>query len=805
MSAVSSPLFPPDLPERTVQSFAAPGFKQPVSGVIYTSANPTCCGVPLGGVGTGAIDLDTRGVLGWSHIFNPGSEHTEWQNWFYPRQTPVIQPLLGISAGGHTWLLNTAEVSSGQPLPWCSEPQRQVKPDGVKFWPAIQAETLPVEGVNFVRRIRYWGHYPAADLAYESDCPLTLSLRAWAPFLPGDAAASNIPAVMFEVTVANPGTQPQSARLALAFGGPEGTETPTGAFRRRIFNEKFSGCLVQAEGVEYLLGVIGQAAQFGASPANEPRGWANLAQGLPASDPNDGSCSAAVDLNLAPGTEAVVRYVLSWYAPRIQGAARTWDEGEIIPDGGFMKIGWVGDPADGKTHFYTHMYAAHFSGALDVARRMAREHEALLARIIAWQSVVYGAADLPPWLQDALVNNLALVAEDSYWFEARQPVDEVVFPQGGFGLNESPRGCPHTSCIPCDWYGNLPFVLFFPELALSSLRLFKLYQRPDGESAFALGRIATLPDLATPEYYWQVSLNGFCYVTLLDRLWQATGSLELLREFYDSAVRTTTYTMNLSDNPGQAIRMPRIGGMEWFEFGEWAGMAAHMGALRLAGLRMMQRMAEAMGDCAYADRCAGWLAEGSRALEEELWTGSYYLNFYELETGKRSDAVMAYQLDGEWTARYHGLPGVFDEQRAKTALATIRRLNGALTPQVGVPNFCQPDGRPLGAGEKVAHYGAYTFFVPELTLLAMTAIQLGERAWGLEIARRMFADLCLVQGHTWDLPNMMRGDDGKRIFGTDYYQNMILWAMPAALAGEDIAGSLQPGSFLQRILEAARG
>ncbi len=42
-----------------------------------------------------------------------------------------------------------------------------------------------------------------------------------------------------------------------------------------------------------------------------------------------------------------------------------------------------------------------------------------------------------------------------------------------------------------------------------------------------------------------------------------------------------------------------------------------------------------------------------------MWTGEYYLNFYEPETGKKSDDVMGYQLDGEWAARYHGLPGVF--------------------------------------------------------------------------------------------------------------------------------------------------
>lgn len=806
MSIIHSPAFPPDLPERQWHTFFAPGFSGPVSGILYTSDNPPCCGVPLGGLGTGAVDLDARGVLGWSHLFNPGSESSEWKNWFYPRRTPVLQPLLGASLNGRTWLLNTPEVCSGEPIGWCSEPQRQLKPEGEVFWPPVQAETRRVEGVACARRVRSWGHYPVAELAYELDCPLTFGLRAWAPFIPGDAAASSIPAAVFELHIANPSEEPIAARIALAFGGPEGVEKPAGAFTREMVSEAFSGCLVRGGELEYLLGALDTpAARCGASPAVTPRGWAELAAGLPVPAPEDGSCACAVDLTIVPGAEQVVRWVLCWYAPRLQGARKTWKDDETVPDGGFMRMKWVGDPAEGDTHGNTHMYAARYNGALDIARRMQREHGALLGRVLAWQAVLYNEQALPPWLRDSLVNNLALLAEDSYWFQARPPLGDAVFPGGGFALNESPRGCPHMACIPCDWYGNLPVVYFFPEQALATLRLFKLYQRENGEPPFALGRIAALPDMATPEYYWQVSLNAFCYITLLDRLWQATGDDALLGEFYESAARANNYTLALSDDPGAAVRMPRIGGMEWFEFGEWAGLAAHMGGLRLAGLRMLLRMAEALGDDAYAARCRAWLAEGSRALETDLWAGSYYLNFYEPETGRRSDAVMAYQLDGEWTARFHGLPGVFDETRARTALDTIIRLNGALTPDAGVPNFCQPDGSLLGAGDKVAHYGATTFFVPEMVLLGMTAIQLGRRAWGLEAVRRTWANLCLAQGHTWDLPNMVRGSDGRRVFGTDYYQNMMLWALPAALAGEDIAASCRAGGLVRRVIAAGCG
>lgn len=421
------------------------------------------------------------------------------------------------------------------------------------------------------------------------------------------------------------------------------------------------------------------------------------------------------------------------------------------------------------------MYAAHDDSALDVARRMAAEHESLLQRVLAWQSVIYAEKRLPVWLRDGLVNNLCLIAEDSYWGQAKPPLGDWCYPEGLFALNESPRGCPHISCIPCDWYGNIPVVLFFPDLALSNLKAFRQYQLEDGEIPFAIGRTGDLPDLATPEYYWQVALNGTCYVDMVDRLWQRTGDDAILRAFYESVKRCNTFTMDLRKGPGGVISMPEIGGMEWFEFGEWAGMAAHMGGLLLAQLRMVKRMADAMGDAAYAERCRAWLADGSRSMEEEMWTGGYYLNFFEKETGKKSDDVMGYQLDGEWAARYHGLPGVFRADRVQTALATIKRCSVALTPEVGAANFARPDGSPLPSGSQVAVYGQYAMFPPEPVVLAMTYLVAGEAEFGLDLVRRHWENLVLRQRHPWDLPNIVRGDTGVRVFGTDYYQNMMLW------------------------------
>jgi hypothetical protein len=55
------------------------------------------------------------------------------------------------------------------------------------------------------------------------------------------------------------------------------------------------------------------------------------------------------------------------------------------------------------------------------------------------------------------------------------------------------------------------------------------------------------------------------------------------------------------------------------------------------------------------------------------------------------------------------------------------------------------------------------------------------------------------------MPNIMRGDTdtGERTFGNDYYQDLMLWSLPAALAGQDFAAPSQPGGLVDRIIQAA--
>jgi len=92
-------------------------------------------------------------------------------------------------------------------------------------------------------------------------------------------------------------------------------------------------------------------------------------------------------------------------------------------------------------------------------------------------------------------------------------------------------------------------------------------------------------------------------------------------------------------------------------------------------------------------------------------------------------------------------------------------------------------------------------------MLAMTYMYAGEREFGLELARRCWENIVCRQRYTWDMPNIMRGDadTGESVYGHDYYQDMMLWSLPAAIAGKDLGAPAQPGGLVDRVVKAARG
>ncbi len=770
-TSASPGLFPTNTPCSEWRKFSADGFKAPVAGVVFSTTRPPCCGVPLGGISTGCLDIDSEGTLGFCTLFSR-----------YPRKPKLFQPFLGISIEGETWLLTSPRAVAGGPMLGCIEhgrdpyyPERQ---NNASFW----TTALPkFEGVHSASDVLYWGHYPVADLEFKTSAPVSVGLRCWSPFLPGNTAVSNTPAAVFEVRLRNPGPVPRKGTLAFSFPAPlsdakrpdynhkETFTPPPPVFSRKKLQGPLNGMLVSMGEFRYALGVMGEEKtnHTGASLSLDPTAWSKIAQGLPEPAQMDSGASVSVNFDLQPGEEKQIRFLLAWWVP-------TWGET--------------------GTKYYQ-MYTARYRDLEDVIARMLRDHENLLSRILAWQQVIYSESSYPLYIKDALVNCLSMITETGYWAQAKEPLGDWCHPEGLFGMIECPRACPQIECIPCSWYGNMPIVYFFPELARTSLRGYKQYQRhSDGAAPFLFGAQDNMWQGVNNAWDNQIMLNGVCYVDMVDRLWQRTGDPTILKEFWNSVKKSTILTATMGEDPYPVTGFPPGDAQtEWWEGWPWTGIATHAAGMHLSNLKIAERMAEAVGDTEFAGQTRAWFEQGSQDLETLCWMDGSYLLFHKPQSGEKSNKIMSNQLDAEWANAYHGLKGVFQTERVTQVLDTIRK--SCLNEQVGAVSFAAREG-----DQELTTYG---IFPPETLILAMTYLYNGQRETGMELIHRCLENMVLRHGKGWDMCNQVRADTGEPTFGSDYYQMMIIWALPAAIDGQDLKAACAKGGLVDRILTAA--
>ena len=306
-------------------------------GSIYRRQQAPRNGMPLGAIDTGRIDVQPNGTLGYCTLFNS----------IVPQRGPLDVPFLGMAVGDQKWLLCQPPGANGEYM---------------------------FAGMQTPAEIDYWGHYPVADMEFDMPgTPVELSLRCWAPFLPGDSTISNTPGCVFDVHLRNSTQTRQQGKLTFSFPGPTQEEAQITADsprkkvpyriyghtwipvvqektrpKRQIVRGAFSGLIVTSnQGVGYALGVAGDAEVAAGGGLNSADGvyangqaWGKSSDTLPDPQEYDFSGSISVPFDLEPGTDKVISFILAWFAPM-----------------------WIGE----GPHTFMHMYATRYQDVRAVA------------------------------------------------------------------------------------------------------------------------------------------------------------------------------------------------------------------------------------------------------------------------------------------------------------------------------------------------------------------------------------------------------------------------------------------------------
>ena len=808
----SGRLFPADLPDAEWSAFKADGYSKRVTGICYRTHGVSyfssyvdrprpASGMPLGGIDTGALYLEPSGVLGYASIFNH----------LTPIGGPLNTPYLGISVGG------TASVfSTGQTKNYAGNNRPSLGPN------------LKMLKVGLIGSSDYWGHYPIADVEYKTNPPIEVGVRSWSPFIPGDVKTSNTPGAVFEVHVRNTSSARRTGCVAFSFPGFADHHTkdevigwpdlaarpamPEPHIERRTPPAGLDGVWVEnkAWGMSYVLAAVdGVSVRTGGALGSDGLRWSAIEKELPSTtERDDGGSSITADFSVDAGQETVVRFILAWYAPEWEGNGNPGTGGErIITEA----PGAVLVPSTTGKRF-THMYAARYANAGEVASFLAANHEQLLNRIIAWQSVIYDDPTLPGWLADALINAFYYFAPCSMWAQAKDPIGGWCRPEDGlFALEEAPRACPHVTTLSNMAMAGPLLSFFFPECAAAMLRGYRSTQKENGDVAQLMGRWA---DPANPMAYdYQEVMSGFCFVSPAYLHWKITGDDKFMKEFYPAVRKALGYSFSQRPDlgPSQIIAMPPVrphtwNDSEWFEDRSMHGYVAHPGGLRIAGAEMLKEWAQAMGDQEEAQKLDSLIVAGKDVLQRYLWKDDHYLIFNDTQKNEVLDAFFTPQLNGQYFAHFAGVPAVFPRENVDRILTVLRDKVCKLSKLGMPPIYSMPDGS-LWTADKTGYLtGEYVYTNHQVIWNAITFIYEGHKDFGLELLRKNLEVSYCKWGYLWDGTNCCSagGDTGEVNYGWDYWFNWSIWTAPAALLNQDIGALVRPGGLVHRVISAGK-
>lgn len=743
-------LFPSNLPSRQFIRFRAEGFTKPVAGVIFRGGE-AYKGVPLGGIGTGHIDLNSDGTLGDCTVFNT----------FKPRRK-LSTPFLAFTT------LNNQ-----------------------RLW-VLTLKPIDEQEVTSAKQLEYWGHYPIADVHFETDSAIDVSLRAYSPFLPGDSLNSNTPAAIFQVRAWNKSGANQTGEIALSFPGPLHSEVarrapiptvqePQGFIREEV-KGGFTGITVtNTRGIGYSLGVTGdEEVRCGPALGLEGNSWSQLipqsVASLSWSSIMYSGASVAVKYSLEPSAEKTVDFILAWYHP-------------------------IANRPPGTIGPHWNYYSKRFKGPLEIATKVAREHKSILQKILAWQEVVYEAEDLPVWLQDGLVNSFYYIAKCSLWFH-KPFKDDWYGDMGVLVMNSANSGLEWSECLVDYWHGHFGVLLFFPDLHKTTLKAFAHYQLSSGELPFCLGRQTSIQ---APEYWVQHLGCAMAYIQGVYHQYLCTGDKEFLKEYYTSLKSAMKYLKGFDTDGDDLINehshAPPGEGFpsnNWYESYVWAGTSVHNAGNWLGTLKIAAAAAETVGDQVYAEEFKATYDRGLKAFEEKLWKGDYYRLYNDPETGRHSDGILSDQLVGEWVSRTAGLGGIHPRERVDSVHKVLEQMN---ITEFGMPVTVNPD---RSEDKSASHPMQSTGIFPSSNIvIAAIMAYSGKPELSLEVMKRVTHYMVIRKAYPWGLPNMFNPKTGDRWPEDGYYHLLVLWTLPMALRGQDLRSFTSENGLVWRMMKAA--
>jgi len=640
---------------------------------------------PLGGIGTGTIALGGRAELRDFEIFNrPGKgQHPPYTFFALRTQVPGRPAITRLLEG----MLQPAYSGS--------------------FGVDTAAAGLPR-----MRHVSLEAAYPFARYSLSDPAvPLTVHLEAFNPLLPLDVDASSLPVAVLRYRLVNPTETPVQASVAGSLHNLIGLDLSTRkmmpAFAGRNLGDLLGGninevrqavaadgrpmhgLLMRSERVPARTPQDGTMALIAlADPVTWRRSWGETRRWnrhllafwddfsqdghfddpaeVPLSPEGQGQIgSIETTTTVEPHSQVALTFLLCWHFPHRTAAECGWDT--LADNGGYLG------------NYYTTPYTDAWDVAQNVVPRLA-QLEAESARFT--QTLI--TSTLPQPVKEAVLNNITTLRSPTCFRTA----DGHFF---GFEGYTDVGGCCFGSCTHV-WNYEQTTAFLFPQLARDMREL----ELAEGTLENGLNTFRLRLPLGQEPWLHAATDGQMGVVMKCYREWQLNGQDDFLTRHWSKIKSLLEYCWL----PG-SWDADQDGVMEGIQHNtydiEFFGPNPLTGVWYLGALRAAAEMAEAVGDTAFAQKCAQRFNQGSAWIESHLFNGQYYIQQIQVpasldETRPELRAGMGEtdladpdfqvgsgclidQLVGQYMAHVTGLGYLLEPEHVKSAMASVFRYN----------------------------------------------------------------------------------------------------------------------------------
>ncbi len=680
-----------------------------------TSVPQVRSGMPLGGLGTGSIELQPDGEFHFWQIHNPQIFSRDCRDIPHPdrgeKEAGSLSFYLTASMGQEKWLRRL-----GFGFPRCQDPEGEEYNDRMH------------SRIKTVQRIEYDAAFPVARLNYlDHALPVSCRLEAVCPFVPHDAKTSGTPGFFLTFTIQNTASLPVTVSLAakvrsyFSGGLPLNSYEASGSEHSLSISSGSSSLTLSmsGSGLSAIPGdyskYMDEYVSYGEFGVAEESWLFDLLQSgkLPvsSSEPSWRRMPLLPEGEVLALSEADVTGLLE--TARMHGFSRSIlervlavrpdlmssDEGRrsllrcVMHNAGRLdSMGSWGDGAlascftlnPGETvevpvvlaWFFPGLYSASgqrvghvyenwFSHARDAAIHLLRNRNAILQKVRLFSENLYHTS-FDPVFADAVSIQLANLVKSSWWTKDDQ-----------FGIWEGLGSCGlHTTDVA--YYGTFALATLFPELECSQMKMGARFQREDGR----------VHHFFTPDFsgvdngFERVDMNSQ-FVLMVCRDYLCTGDSDFLRQMWPH-VEKAIASLSLLDTDKDGLP-DRDTHANTYDAWHFSGTSTFISVLFLAALQAAAFMAGQLGiPCTYGER----FEHSRNQVDSLLFNGDYYDLWKDGEVTDR--CCMTDQLSGEFYSRYIGLGGFLTDAHVDKALEAVYRYN--YSQENGLINASYPPG-----------------------------------------------------------------------------------------------------------------